>query len=41
MRDAYTGLGFDDRAIEAAIEKARGNGWDPSIDVRRLDDGEL
>ena len=41
MRDAYTGVGFDDREIEAAIEKARGNGWDPSIDVRRLDDGEL
>jgi carbamoyltransferase len=41
MRDAYTGVGFDDRQIEAAIEKARGNGWDPSIDVRRLDDGEL
>jgi carbamoyltransferase len=41
MRDAYTGLGFEDREIEAAIEKARGNGWEPGIDVRRLDDGEL
>ncbi|HVV49929.1 MAG TPA: carbamoyltransferase C-terminal domain-containing protein [Polyangia bacterium] len=41
MRDAYTGLGFDDQEIEAAIEKARGNGWEPGIDVRRLDDGEL
>jgi carbamoyltransferase len=41
MRDAYTGLGFGDKEIEAAIEKARGNGWDPSIDVRRLEDGEL
>ena len=41
MRDAYTGLGFDDREIESAIEKARGSGWDPSIDVRRLDDAEL
>jgi carbamoyltransferase len=41
MTDAYTGPGFDDRAIEDAIERARGNGWDPQIDVRRLDDGEL
>jgi carbamoyltransferase len=41
MRDAYTGVSFEDREIEAAIEKARGNGWDPSIDVRRLDDGDL
>ena len=41
MRDAYTGLGFDDKAIEAAIEKARGNGWDAGIDVRRLDDADL
>ena len=41
MRDAYTGFDFDDQEIETAIEKARGNGWDPAIDVRRLDDGEL
>jgi carbamoyltransferase len=41
MRDAYTGVSFEDREIEAAIEKARGNGWEPGIDVRRLDDGEL
>jgi carbamoyltransferase len=41
MRDAYTGVGFDDREIETAIEKARGNGWEAGIDVRRLDDGEL
>ena len=41
MRDAYTGVGFADREIEAAIEKARGNGWEAGIDVRRLDDGEL
>ena len=41
MRDAYTGVGFEDREIEAAIEKARGNGWEAGIDVRRLDDGEL
>jgi carbamoyltransferase len=41
MRDAYTGLGFGDKEIEAAIEKARGNGWEPGIDVRRLEDSEL
>jgi len=41
MRDAYTGLGFGDVEIQAAIEKARGNGWDPRIDVRRLEDADL
>jgi carbamoyltransferase len=42
MRNAYTGLAeFDDKSIEAAIERARGNGWDPKIDVRRLEDAEL
>jgi carbamoyltransferase len=41
MQDAYTGVAFEDREIEAAIEKARGNGWEAGIDVRRLDDGEL
>jgi carbamoyltransferase len=41
MRDAYTGPAYDDAAVTGAIERARGNGWDPSIDVRRLDDGEL
>ena len=41
MRDAYTGLGFGDAEIQAAIEKARGNGWDARIDVRRLDDADL
>ena len=41
MQDAYTGASFGDREIEAAIEKARGNGWEAGIDVRRLDDGEL
>jgi carbamoyltransferase len=41
MRDAYTGLGFEDREIEAAIEKARGNGWDARIQVRRLGDDDL
>ncbi len=41
MSDAYTGVGFDDREIQAAIEMARGNGWDPKITLRRLDDSDL
>ena len=41
MRDAYTGPAFDDAAVESAIERARGNGWDSKIDVRRLDDAQL
>ena len=41
MRDAYTGPGFDDAADQAAIESARGNGWDPRIVVRRYDDADL
>ena len=41
MRDAYTGVGFADAEIQAAIEKARGNGWDARIDVRRLEDADL
>jgi len=41
MRDAYTGAGFDEAQVTAAIEKARGNGWDPKITVRRLEDAEL
>jgi carbamoyltransferase len=41
MRDAYTGPSFDDAAITNAIEGARRNGWDASIDVRRLDDADL
>jgi carbamoyltransferase len=41
MNDAYTGPSFGDAEITAAIEAARGNGWDPSIVVRRLEDGEL
>ena len=41
MSDAYTGPSFGDAEITAAIEAARGNGWDPSIVVRRLEDGEL
>jgi carbamoyltransferase len=41
MRNAYTSMAFDDSSIEAAIGRARSNGWDPSIAVRRLDDAEL
>jgi carbamoyltransferase len=41
MRDAYTGPGYDDAAVTGAIEAARRNGWDSSIDVKRLDDGDL
>jgi carbamoyltransferase len=41
MEHAYTGPAFDDRQIEAAIEKARGNGWEPGIAVTRLEDGAL
>jgi carbamoyltransferase len=41
MEHAYTGPGFDDEQIQAAIEKARGNGWDPNIDIIRLDDAAL
>ena len=41
MRDAYTGPGYDDAAVTSAIEAARRNGWDSSIDVKRLDDGDL
>jgi len=41
MRHAYTGPGFTDAEVAAAIEKARGNGWDPAIDVRRLEDADL
>jgi carbamoyltransferase len=41
MHNAYTGLGFDDRAIESAIERARSNGWDAGITVRRLEDPDL
>ena len=41
MRDAYTGLSFDDKEVQTAIEKARGNGWDARIDVRRLEDADL
>jgi carbamoyltransferase len=41
MSDAYTGPGYGDSEVEAAIEAARANGWDASIDVRRLDDNDL
>jgi carbamoyltransferase len=41
MEHAYTGPRFSDAAIESAIERARANGWDPSIDVKRLDDETL
>jgi carbamoyltransferase len=41
MRDAYTGPGFDDGQVAGAIEAARGNGWDPAVQVRRLEDPEL
>jgi carbamoyltransferase len=38
---AYTGPTFSDAEIQAAIERARGGGWDPSIDVVRLEDAVL
>jgi carbamoyltransferase len=41
MQDAYTGPSFDDAQVEEAIAAARGNGWDPAVTVRRLDDGDL
>jgi len=41
MRDAYTGPEFSEQQITSAIEAARGNGWDPTVSVKRLDDAEL
>jgi carbamoyltransferase len=41
MRDAYTGPLFDERAVVDAIERARSNGWDSTISVRRLEDADL
>src|SRR6266700_1594009 len=41
MDHSYTGPSFDDGQVQAAIERARGNGWDSSIDVKRLDDDIL
>ena len=41
MEHAYTGPDFSDLEIQSAIERARVSGWDPSIDVVRLDDSVL
>ncbi len=42
MEHAYTGPAFDDAAVSAAIERARGGAtWDASIEVKRVDDAEL
>jgi carbamoyltransferase len=41
LEHAYTGPAFDDRAIEASLEGARGKDWDADIDVRRVPDTEL
>jgi carbamoyltransferase len=41
MDHAFTGPLFDDVAIEAAINKARGNGWDAGVSVRRVEDNVL
>ena len=41
MEHAYTGPSFSDAEVQAAIERARGAGWDPSIDVVRLEDAAL
>jgi carbamoyltransferase len=41
MRHAYTGPGFTDNEVAAAIEQARGNGWDQGISVRHLEDADL
>ena len=41
MEHAYTGPAFTDAEVQAAIERARGNGWDSSIDIARLDDASL
>jgi carbamoyltransferase len=41
MEHAYTGPTFSDVEIQSAIERARGAGWDPSIDVVRLEDAAL
>jgi carbamoyltransferase len=38
---AYTGPSFSDAEIQSALESARGAGWDPSIDVVRLEDAVL
>jgi carbamoyltransferase len=44
MEHAYTGPSFGDAEVRAAIEKARGastSGWDPGIEVFRLEDADL
>ena len=41
MTHAYTGPAFGEAEIQSAIERARGAGWDPSIDVVRLEDVDL
>jgi len=41
MRDAYTGPDFDERQVVDALERARGNGWDATISVKRLEDADL
>jgi carbamoyltransferase len=41
MGDAYTGTAFTEKEIEGAIEKARGSGWDSSVDVRHVEDSDL
>jgi carbamoyltransferase len=41
MSHAYTGPAYDDREVEEAIERSRGAGWDPQVDVRRLPDDAL
>lgn len=42
MEHAYTGPAFDDAAVEAAVEKARGGAsWDGGIEVRRVSDEAL
>jgi carbamoyltransferase len=41
MEHAYTGPQFSDGEVQSAIERARGSGWDPTIDVVRLEDAAL
>jgi carbamoyltransferase len=41
MEHAFTGPSFSDADVEAALEAARGGGWDPKASIRRLDDAAL
>jgi carbamoyltransferase len=41
MEDAYTGPAFDERAVAAAIENARMEGWDPAVEIRHVEDASL